>query len=71
MGAYAMKRVAAGALFPNPLHFDPAKRSDDRADYCLDCSFLSLCKHRVSVFTVEWTRARPVVMVARSDEHCL
>ena len=35
LGAYAMKRVAAGAHLPNPWLFEPAKRPDDRADYCL------------------------------------
>ena len=39
VGAYAMKRVAAGAQLPKPWLFEPAKRPDDRADYCLDCSF--------------------------------
>ena len=39
-GTYAMKRVAAGAHLPTLRLFQPAKRSDDRADYCLDCSFL-------------------------------
>ena len=40
LGTYAMKRVAAGAHLPTPWLFEPAKRPDDRADYCLDCSFL-------------------------------
>ena len=31
---YAMKHVAAGAHLPTPSLFEPAKRSDDRADYC-------------------------------------
>ena len=31
-----MKRVAAGAHLPTPWYFEPAKRSDDRADYCLE-----------------------------------
>ena len=35
LGAYAMKRVAADAHLPIPCLFDPAKCSDDRADYCL------------------------------------
>ena len=39
-GANAMKRVAAGAHLPTRWFFEPAKRPDDRADYCLDCSFL-------------------------------
>ena len=33
-----MKRVAAGAHLPTPWLSEPAKRPDDRADYCLDCS---------------------------------
>ena len=41
LGAYAMKRVAAGAHLSTPWLFELAKLSDDRADYCLDCSFLS------------------------------
>ena len=49
-----MKRVAAGAHLPTPWLFEPAKRPDDRADYCLDCSFLPQWKHRVLVFTLEW-----------------
>ena len=32
---YAMKRVAAGAHLPPFWLFEPAKRPDDRADYCL------------------------------------
>ena len=39
-GAYAMERVAAGAHLPTPWLFEPAKRPDDRADYCVNCSFL-------------------------------
>ena len=34
--AIAMKRVAAGAHLTTPWLFEPAKRRDDRADYCLD-----------------------------------
>ena len=30
-----MKRVAAGAHFQIPCHFEPAKHPDDEADYCL------------------------------------
>ena len=55
LGAYAMKRVAAGADLPTSWLFEPAKRPDDRADYCLDCSFLHQCKHQVLVFTPEWS----------------
>ena len=40
LGVYAMKRVFAGAHFPTSWVFEPAKRLDDRVDYCLDCSFL-------------------------------
>ena len=36
LGAYAMKRVAASAHLPAPRLFEPAKRPDDRADYCLE-----------------------------------
>ena len=36
LGAYAMKRVAAGAYLPTPWLFEPAKRPDDRAYECLD-----------------------------------
>ena len=54
-----MKRVAAGAHLPTPWLFEPAKRPDDRADCCLDCTFFPQCKHQVLVFTLEWTGARP------------
>ena len=33
LGAYSMKRVAAGAHLPTPWLFEPEKRPDDRADY--------------------------------------
>ena len=36
---YAMKRVAVAAHLPTPW-LEPAKRPDDRVDYCLYCSFL-------------------------------
>ena len=55
-----MKRVAAGAHLPTPWFFETAKRLDDRADYCLDYSFLPQWKHHVLVFTLEWSGARPV-----------
>ena len=54
-GTYTMKRVAAGALLPTPWLFDPAKRSDDRADYCLvsRAIFLSMNGvHNVGVSSV-------------------
>ena len=40
LGVYAIERISAGAHFPSPWVFEPAKRLDDRADYCLGCSFL-------------------------------
>ena len=43
------------------------QRPDDRADYCLDCSFLPQWKHWVLVFNLEWN-GRTVVR-ARPDEH--
>ena len=49
LGAYAMKRVAAGAHLPISWLFEPAERPDDRADYCLDCSFL-----RTGSFSANW-----------------
>ena len=55
-----MKRVAAGAHLPTSRLFEPAKRPDDRDEYCLDCSFLPQLKHQVLiVFTLEWSGARP------------
>ena len=45
LGAYAMKRVAAGAHLLTPWIFKPARRPDDKADYCLDCSFLPQWKY--------------------------
>ena len=58
LGANAMKRIAAGAHLQK--FFEPKNRPDDRADYCLDCSFLSQCKHQVLVFTLEWSGTRPM-----------
>ena len=57
-----MKRVAAGVHHPiSHLGFlTPAKRPDYTADYCLDCSFLPQWKHRLIVFTLEWSGARPM-----------
>ena len=54
LGANAMKRVAAGAHLPTPWLFEPVKRPNDRADYCMDCSSLPQWKHRVLAFTLEW-----------------
>ena len=59
IGANAGKREAADAHFTFWL-FEPAKRPDDSADYCLDCSFLPRWKHRVLVFTLQWSGARPM-----------
>ena len=67
-----MKRPAAGAHLPTPSFLEPAKRPYDRADYSLDCSFLTQCKHRVLVFTIEWIGARPVkgtVVRSPPNEH--
>ena len=50
-----MKRVAAGAHLQTPWLFEPAKRPDDKADYCLNCSILPQCKHHVLIFTLEWS----------------
>ena len=55
-----MKRVAAGAHLLTPWLLEPAKRSDDKADYCLGCSFLAQCKHQVLVVTLEGNVARPM-----------
>ena len=55
-----MKRLGAGAYLPTPWLFEPAKRPDDRADYCVDCSFLLWCKYQVLVFTLEWSGAPPM-----------
>ena len=55
-----MERVAAGAHLSTPWLFEPAKRPNDRADFCLDCSFLPKWKHRVLVFTLDWSGARPM-----------
>ena len=64
LGANAMKRVAAGAHLPTPWLFEPVKRSDDRANYYLGCSFLPYSNipllHQVLVFTLEWSGARPM-----------
>ena len=43
-----MKRVAAGAHFPTPRLFEPAKRPDDRTDYCLVVGDFIYILHRVA-----------------------
>ena len=55
-----MQRVATGAHLPTPWLFKPAKFPYDRADYFLNCSFLSQRKRQVLVFTLEWSEARPM-----------
>ena len=60
LGAHAIKRVAAGAHFQTPWLFERAKRPDDRADYCLDCSFYPLFLAPSTRFTLEWAGARPM-----------
>ena len=47
-----MKRVAAGAPLLTPWHYRPVKRPENRADYCLDCSFLPKCEHWVPVYNL-------------------
>ena len=48
-----MKRVAAGAHLSTLWLFDPAKRPDDRSDYCLQFPPLVQAP-RTRFFTVEW-----------------
>ena len=55
-----MKRITMGAHLQTVWLFEPAKLPDDRADYCLNYSFLPQCKHQVLVFTLEWSGARPM-----------
>ena len=43
-----MKRVAAGAHLPTLRLFEPAEHPNDRADYCLDCSFRPSASTRYS-----------------------
>ena len=52
LGANVVKRVAAGAHLPTPWLFEAAKRPDDRAVYCLNCTFLPQWKQQVLVFTL-------------------
>ena len=40
LGTPASQRVAAGAQLPTPWIFEPAKRPDDRTDYCLERPFI-------------------------------
>ena len=52
--------VTAGAHLACAWLFEPAKRPNDRADYCLYSSFLPKCKRQIFVFTVDWIGARPL-----------
>ena len=68
-----MKCIAVGSHLQTTSLFEPAKQPDDRADYCLDCSFLPQCMHQVLVFTLVWSWLRlrygRKVVRARSSEH--
>ena len=62
-----MERVAAGTHFPTPWLFEPAKRSEDKTDYCLGSStFLPLLQASGTRFYtwVDWGApyVRTVVM---------
>ena len=61
-GANAMKRVDAGAHFPTPWVFEPAKCPDDRADYCLcrpgKMSQISVLMFFVQALPTSLTRGR-------------
>ena len=50
-----MKCIAAGAHLLIPWIFELMEPSDNRADYCQDCSFFYQCEHQVLIFTVQWT----------------
>ena len=50
------EKIIAGVPPPAPWLFESAKRPDDTADYCWDCSFRPLCK-QVLVFTLVWSGA--------------
>ena len=54
-------------LIYRSLLFEPAKRPDDRVDCCLYCGFPAQCMKHVLVFTVEWTRSRPMSEWRRFD----
>ena len=60
VGGKRYETRSRGPRLPTPWLFEPAERPDNRADYCLDCSFLPQCKHHVLVFTLEWSGARPM-----------
>ena len=62
-----MKHNAAGAHLLTHLFFEPAELPDDRANYCLYCSFLPHCKHWVLIFTLEWSGAHPMDQMAQES----
>ena len=43
-----MKRVAAGAHLPTLWLFEPAKRLDDRADYCFEICLKNIIKKNLN-----------------------
>ena len=52
-----MKRVAAGVHFPTRWLFEPGKRPDDRADYCLNLKGAS----RGNMFL--WVSSSPITRI--------
>ena len=56
VGGIRYEARSRGRSSPDTRLFEPAKRPDDRADYCLDCSILPQWKHRVIVFTLTLCR---------------
>ena len=52
-----MKRVAAGILLPTSWLSEPAKRSDDRTNHRLGCSFFPWCEHQL-LFSVPISRIK-------------
>ena len=65
---YAMKRVAAGVHLPTAWLLEPAKRTDDRADYCLECRLLPSANTRYT-FSHLSEVGRGTVVRARPNEH--
>ena len=62
-----MKRVAAGAHLPTTWLFKPAKRPDDKADYCLD-NGCGGCKLR-SLNVLKWYQKFARTYKARRNEY--
>ena len=60
VGGKRYEACSRGFYLPTPRLFELAKRSDDRAGYCLGCSFLPQRKHQVLFFTLEWSGALPM-----------